>query len=103
MITGETLIFNQEDIIKAQQERRQKSHPSLNTPEPEFKNGDIVFCNAEGSKLKARDKLVVREKLENGIYYLDRIHQNSGRVTKAYLPARELYQPKNMPSINKRK
>ena len=93
MITGDSLTFDQGDIIKSQQERRLKSHPEVESEPPRFKENDIVFCNSEKNKLKTRDQLVVREELENGMYRLDRIHKNSGRVTKAFIPARDLYKP----------
>ena len=96
MITGESLTFNQEDIISRQNARRKQSHPDISSPLPDFQIGDIVFSNSEGNKLKARDKLIVREKLENGIYQLDRVHQNSGKITRAFLPARDLYKPVSM-------
>ena len=91
MLDGETLIFNQEDIIAAQHENRQKTHPTNATPLPIFHPGEIVFCNNERSKLRARDRLVVRERLQNGMYRLDRLKNDSGRITRAFLPARELY------------
>ena len=93
MITGESLTFDQGDIIKSQQERRLRSHPEVEDQTPRFKENDIVFCNSEKNKLKTRDQLVVREELDNGMYRLDRIHKNSGRVTKAFIPGRDLYKP----------
>ena len=51
-----------------------------------------MFCNSEGNKLKARDKLIIRENLGEGMYRLDRL-KDSGRITKAFLPARDLYRP----------
>ena len=53
----------------------------------------MAFCNSEKNKLKTRDQLVVREELDNGMYRLDRIHKNSGRVTKAFIRGRDLYKP----------
>ena len=47
----------------------------------------------EKNKLKTRDKLIVREKLDNGMYRLDRLKQNTGKITKAFLPGRDLYKP----------
>ena len=73
-----------------QTQRRQKSHPTNATPIPTFFPGEIVFCNSEGNKLKARDKLIIRENLGEGMYRLDRL-KDSGRITKAFLPARDLY------------
>ena len=49
-----------------------------------------MFCNSEGNKLKARDKLIIREDLGEGMYRLDRL-KDSGRITRAFLPARDLY------------
>ena len=95
MYTGQNLLFSQEDVIQQQHKRRLQSHPQSNPqPEPAFGPGDIVFCNREGSKLKQRDKLVIRERLDNGMYKLDRLHEDSGRITRAYLPARELFKPR---------
>ena len=91
MISGESLIFEQEDIITEQAARREKTRPSDAKPIPVFLPGEIVFCNSERSKLKARDQLIVRENLGNGMYRLDRLKQTSGRITKAFLPARDLY------------
>ena len=93
MLTGETLTFNQEDIIKSQHQRRLKTHPEVTEDIQEFKENDLVFCNSEKNKLKTRDQLIVREKLDNGIYKLDRLHKNSKRITQAYLPGRDLYKP----------
>ena len=96
MYTGQDLLFSQEDVIQQQHKRRLQSHPQSNPqPEPAFSPGDIVFCNREGSKLKQRDKLVIRERLDNGMYKLDRLHEDSGRITRAYLPARELFKPRS--------
>ena len=73
-----------------QTQRRQKTHPKNATPIPTFFPGEIVFCNSEGNKLKARDKLIIREDLGEGMYRLDRL-KDSGRITRAFLPARDLY------------
>ena len=70
--------FQPRNIIAKQNHRRKQSHPETFSPLPQFNIGDLVFSNSEGNKLKARDKLIVREKLDNGIYQLDRVHQNSG-------------------------
>ena len=93
MLTGETLTFNQEDIIQSQHQKRLKTHPVITDVPQEFKENDLVFCNSEKNKLKTRDQLIVREKLDNGIYRLDRLHKNSKRITQAYLPGRDLYKP----------
>lgn len=57
MVTGEQLMFDQEDIIKGQRLRREKSHPNHVEPLPNFQPGDIVFANSERSKWKVRDLL----------------------------------------------
>ena len=93
MLTGESLSFNQQDIIQQQHQRRLKSHPEVPNTTPDFQENDIVFCNSEKNKLKTRDQLIVREKLDNGMYRLDRLKQNSGKITKAFLPGRDLYKP----------
>ena len=49
-----------------------------------------MFANSERSKWKVRDKLVVREDLGHGMYRLDRF-KDSGRITRAFLPARDLF------------
>ena len=90
MVTGESLLFEQQDIIRQQAHRREMSHPKDSPPVPTFSPGQIVFCNSERSKLKARDKLIIREDLQNGMYRLDRVKE-SGRITRAFLPARDLY------------
>ena len=90
MVTGSSLLFNQEDIIDAQHKRRLKTHPDTSVPIPSFSPGDIVFCNSEKSKLSTRDQLVVREELPHGMYRLDRLKE-SGRITRAFLPARDLF------------
>ena len=93
MVSGETLLFDQQEIIQKQSERRTKSHPKDPREIPKFLPGEIVFCNEEGNKLRAREKLIVREDLQNGMYRLDRL-KNSGRITKAFLPARNFNQLK---------
>ena len=94
MVTGETLIFDQKEIINEQKMRREKTHKVVEEDVQSFEPGDIVYCNNEGSKLKARNQLIVRERLENGMYRLDRLHEKTGYITRAFLPARELYAPK---------
>ena len=89
-ITGETLHFNQQDIIAAQKLRRQKTHPTTFSSEPSLQPGDTVFANSEGNKIKPRDRLIVREDLGDGMVRLDRYHDNSGKITRAFLPKRDL-------------
>ena len=96
MITGEALQFDQKDIIEHQHQRRLKSHPNVPRISTTFKPGDIVFCNDERSKTRARDKLIVREYMGKGIYRLDRLTR-TGRTTRAYLSARGLYKPTTLP------
>ena len=96
MITGDSLWFQQKDIIAEQHRRREQSHPKNATPIPSFKPGQIVFANSEGNKLRARDQLIVREDLGNGMYRLDRV-KASGRITRAFLPARDLYTVQEAP------
>ena len=93
MVTGHSLVFDQQDIIRQQHARRLKSHPNVKDTPSNIKPGDIVFCNTEGSKLKARDKLIVREDLGGGMFRLDRLHDSTGRVTRAFLPGSQLYKP----------
>ena len=69
------------------------SHPKDAPPIPTFRPGQIVFANSEGNKLTARDQLIVREDLGNGMYRLDRV-KASGKITRAFLPARDLYSVK---------
>ena len=99
MVTGVSLLFNQQDIIAQQQARREATHPKTADPLPVFHQGDIVFNNEEKSKLKTRDKLVVREYLGGGMYRLDRLHDSTGRLTRAFLPARCLYKPGPQPAL----
>ena len=92
-ITGHSLLFDQKHIIALQHKRRLKSHPDVPDTFPDFKPGDLVFNNEEGSKLKARDKLIIQEYLGNGMFRLDRLHDATGNVTRAFLPGRHLYKP----------
>merc|ERR1711974_81975 len=57
----------------------------------EFAVGDIVFSNTDRSKLKARDKLLVREYLGNGQYRLDRMCGKSHYITSTIKPDYDLY------------
>ena len=50
-----------------------------------------MFSNSDRSKLKARDKLIVREYLGNGQYRLDRVSSKSGYTTTTIKPAYDLY------------
>ena len=93
MLTGETLLFDQHQLIHAQHSRREGTHPSNVPDEPVFKVGDTVFSNNESCKLKPRDRLVVRENLGKGMYRLDRYHETSGRITRAILLGRQLFKP----------
>ena len=92
-ITGHTLVFDQKHIIAQQHKRRLNSHPVVTDSPLDIQPGDLVFNNDEGSKLKARDKLIVRENLGGGMFRLDRLHEATGNVTRAFLPARLLYKP----------
>ena len=94
MVTGESLTFDQKDIISDQRERRLRTHPKDVPPEPNFSPGDVVFSMSEGSKTKPRDKLIVRDDLGQGMLRLDRYHESTGKVTRAFLPSRGLYKPK---------
>ena len=78
MLTGRPLQFSQKEIIDRQNKRRAATHKNPDLPTPVFALGDIVFSNSDRSKLKARDKLIVREDLGNGQYRLDRICSKSG-------------------------
>ena len=50
-----------------------------------------MFSNSDRSKVKARDKLIVREYLGNGQYRLDRVCSKSGYTTSTIKPAYDLY------------
>jgi len=91
MSTGTDLKFSQQDIIKRQQSRRAAKHLRPNLPSKEFAVGDIVFSNSDRSKLKARDKLLVREYLGNGQYRLDRMCGKSHYMTSTIKPDYDLY------------
>ena len=91
MLTGRPLQFSQEDIIERQHKRRVATHNKSDIPLPVFALGDIVFSNSDRSKLKARDKLIVREDLGDGQYRLDRICSKSGFTTSTIKPAYDLY------------
>ena len=65
MLTGRPLQFSQKEIIDRQNKRRAATHKNPELPTPVFALGDIVFSNSDRSKLKARDKLIVREDLGN--------------------------------------
>merc|ERR1711974_431012 len=71
--------------------RRAASHLRPNLPSKEFAVGDIVFSNTDRSKLKARDKLLVREYLGNGQYRLDRLCGKSTYITSTIKPDYDLY------------
>ena len=98
MCSGENLAIDQAAIISEQNKRRLQTHPVVEDGADELEVGDLVFANSEGSKLKARDKLVVREKLPGGIMKLDRFKEGSGIITEALIPARDLYKPKVPPA-----
>ena len=68
----------------------QKTHPTTFSSEPSLQPGDTVFANSEGNKIKPRDRLIVREDLGDGMVRLDRYHDNSGKITRAFLPKRDL-------------
>ena len=91
MTSGAPLKFSQQDIIQRQQARRAKTHRTPNLPSKQFAVGDIVFSNSDRSKLKARDKLIVRENLGNGQYRLDRLCSKSMYTTSTIRPDYDLY------------
>ena len=91
MTSGAPLKFSQQNIIERQQSRRAKTHLRPNLPSKEFAVGDIVFSNTDRSKLKARDKLIVREYLGNGQYKLDRLCSKSLYTTSTIKPDYDLY------------
>ena len=91
MTSGRPLQFSQEDIINKQHKRRAAKHRNPEIPLPVFALGDIVFSNADRSKIKERDKLIIREDLGNGQYRLDRVCGKSGYTTSTIKPACDLY------------
>ena len=91
MTSGAPLKFSQQDIIKKQRSNRAATHLRPNLPSKEFAVGEIVFSNSDRSKLKARDKLVVREYLGNGQYRLDRLCGKSSYITSTTKPDYDLY------------
>ena len=91
MITGKPLKFSQEDIIKQQNSNRAATHKNPELPSPKFALGEVVFSNSDRSKLKARDKLIVRADLGSGQYQLDRVCSKSGYITSTVKPAYDLY------------
>merc|ERR1711974_74992 len=91
MISGTPLKFSQQDIIGRQQSKRAARHLKPNLPSKEFAVGEIVFSNSDRSKLKARDKLVIREYLGNGQYRLDRLCGKSSYITSTINPDYDLY------------
>ena len=90
-MSGKPLKFSQEDIIGRQHSRRAARHLKPVLPSKTFAIGDIVFSNSDRSKLKARDKLVVREYLGNGQYRLDRLCGKSTYITSTTRPDYDLY------------
>ena len=91
MMSGNTLNFSQRDIIGRQHSKRAARHLKPDLPSKTFAVGDIVFSNSDRSKLKARDKLVVRENLGNGQYRLDRLCGKSTYITSTVRPDYDLY------------
>merc|ERR1711974_379474 len=91
MMSGNPLNFSQKDIIERQHSRRAARHLKPDLPSKTFAIGDIVFSNSDRSKVKARDKLVVREYLGNGQYRLDRLCGKSTYITSTIKPAYDLY------------
>ena len=91
MLSGSTLNFTQTDIIKRQHNRRAARHLRPDLPSKTFAIGDIVFSNSDRSKLKARDKLIVREDIGDGQYRLDRLCGKSTYITSTVKPDFDLY------------
>ena len=91
MLSGSTLNFTQTDIIKRQHSKRAARHLRPDLPSKTFAIGDIVFSNSDRSKLKARDKLIVREDIGNGQYRLDRLCGKSTYITTTVKPDFDLY------------
>ena len=90
-MSGDPLNFSQKDIIERQHSKRAARHLKPDLPSNTFAIGDIVFSNSDRSKLKARDKLVVREYLGSGQYRLDRLCGKSTYITSTVKPDYDLY------------